>query len=72
MYNTYLIDSLGCLHCWSGDVIPARSGVNIYTPNADVFIQDNVDSFLRALGFSAQEIDELYAGWRVVSQVEFK
>ena len=69
--NTFLIDHLGCLQGWHGEVNPVRVGVNIYEPGSDLFVQFDVES---AIGnrFTAEDIEELYSGWVVYSMVSIE
>ena len=66
--NTFLIDHLGCLQGWQGEVNPIRVGVNIYEPGSDVFVQFDVESVV-GKWFTAEDVEELYSGWVVYSMV---
>ena len=69
--NTFLIDHLGCLQGWHGEVNPVRVGVNIYEPGSDLFVQFDVESVV-SKWFTAEDVEELYSGWSVYSMVNLE
>jgi len=71
--SVFLIDRIGLLHCWENDNIePKRSGINIFTPECDLLIQENVGDFLYFLGLDEESIQELYKGYTVRYPVRFR
>lgn len=70
MGSTLQIDRMGALHIWHGEVVPVPAGKYNYAPEADIYVQDSqdVDAMLDYLHVSAEDRQELWAGWTVYTE----
>ena len=69
--DTFVVDQMGSLLIWKGEVEPKRVGKYLYEPEPDEYLQAQVDVDAVVEQMDAIDKRDLLNGWEVYASVEW-